>query len=70
MMIWNGMFFNSQTNIKNEWSKEDERIRNTALSFLYEFKRKGYENAVECIEWLKSLKQREQPQSKTTVEAE
>lgn len=56
--------------LKNEWSKEDERIRNTALSFLYEFKRKGYENAVECIEWLKSLKQREQPQSKTTVEAE
>lgn len=50
--------------LKNEWSKEDERVRNTALSFLYEFKRKGYENAVECIDWLKSLKQGEQPQSK------
>lgn len=31
---------------------DDERLRKTTISFLEEFKKKGYENAVECIEWL------------------
>lgn len=37
------------------WSKEDEeRLINTSISFLKDFADKGYENAVECINWLKS----------------
>ena len=35
---------------------EDERLRKTTISFLEEFKKKGYENAVECIEWLEKQK--------------
>ena len=37
---------------------ENERIRNTAISFLKEFADKGYENAVECIDWLKGQGER------------
>ena len=43
---------------KSKWSEEDEKIMKGAVSFLIEFKNKGYENAVACIDWLKSLKQR------------
>ena len=46
------------------WSEEDERIRKTSISFLKHYVDKGYENAVECIDWLKSLKDRVQPQLK------
>jgi len=35
---------------------ENERLRKTTISFLEEFKKKGYENAVECIEWLEKQK--------------
>ena len=35
-------------NIENE----DERLRKTAISFLKDFAEQGYENAVECIDWL------------------
>lgn len=38
------------------WSEENERLRKTSISFLKHYADKGYENAVECIEWLKSLK--------------
>lgn len=31
---------------------EDERLRNTTIAFLKDFADKGYENAVECIDWL------------------
>ena len=31
---------------------EDERLRKTAISFLKDFAEQGYENAVECIDWL------------------
>ena len=41
---------------KQEWDEEDEKIKNTTISFLDEFKSKGYENAVMCIDWLKSIK--------------
>jgi len=34
-------------------SKDDERLRKTTISFLKEFADKGYENAFECIDWLK-----------------
>ena len=35
-------------------SEEEERLINTSISFLKDFADKGYENAVECIDWLKS----------------
>ena len=36
-------------------NNEDEvRLINTSISFLKDFADKGYENAVECIDWLKS----------------
>ena len=41
-----------------EWSEEDEKILNTTISFLSEYVTKGYENAVMCTDWLKSLKDR------------
>jgi hypothetical protein len=43
---------------ESDWSEEDEKILNTNISFLSEYAAKGYENAVMCIDWLKSLKQR------------
>ena len=32
--------------------KDDERLRKTTIAFLKDFADKGYENAVECIDWL------------------
>ena len=37
---------------KPVWSKEDERLRKTTIAFLKDFAEQGYENAVECIDWL------------------
>ena len=31
---------------------EDERLRKTTIAFLKDFAEQGYENAVECIDWL------------------
>ena len=39
---------------KPKKSENDERLRDTTIAFLEEFKAKGYENAVECIDWLSS----------------
>ena len=33
-------------------NKDDERLRKTAIDFLKDFAEQGYENAVECIDWL------------------
>ena len=33
-------------------NKDDERLRKTTISFLKYFAEQGYENAVECIDWL------------------
>ena len=33
-------------------NKDDERLRKTTIAFLKDFAEKGYENAVECIDWL------------------
>lgn len=33
-------------------SKDDERLRKTTVAFLKDFAEQGYENAVECIDWL------------------
>ena len=38
--------------INNTSNKDDERLRKTAIAFLKDFAEKGYENAVECIDWL------------------
>ena len=43
---------------KSVWSEDDEKTLNTTISFLSEYAAKGYENAVMCIDWLKSLKER------------
>lgn len=49
-------------------NKDDERLRKNTISFLKEFADLGYENAVECIDWLE--KQGEQkPQGKSALEA-
>ena len=34
--------------------KDDERLRKTTIAFLKDFAEQGYENAVECIDWLES----------------
>lgn len=41
---------------ESQWkpSKDEVRLINTSISFLKDFADKGYENAVECIDWLKS----------------
>lgn len=33
-------------------NKDDERLRKTTIAFLKDFAKQGYENAVECIDWL------------------
>ena len=47
-----------------ELNEDDERLANTTISFLDDFKSQGYENAVECIDWVKSIKDRVLPQLK------
>ena len=39
-------YINSMSN------KDNERLRKTAIAFLKDFAEQGYENAVECIDWL------------------
>ena len=46
-------------------NKDDERLRKTTISFLKDFAKQGYENAVECIDWLE--KQGEKKVSYTTI---
>ena len=33
-------------------NKDDERLKKTAIAFLKDFAEQGYENALECIDWL------------------
>jgi hypothetical protein len=33
-------------------NKDDERLRKTTIAFLKDFAEKGYENVIECIDWL------------------
>lgn len=54
-------YINSMSN------KDDERLRKTAIAFLKDFAEQGYENAVECIDWLE--KQGEQAPSQTNERA-
>ncbi len=39
-----------------EWSEEDEKIKTTTILFLEYFNDRGDEDAVVCIDWLKSLR--------------
>ena len=39
-------YINSMSN------KDNERLRKTTIAFLKDFAEQGYENAVECIDWL------------------
>jgi len=41
-----------EKHINSMENKDDERLRKTTISFLKDFTDKGYENAVECIDWL------------------
>ena len=41
-----------QNHLNSMTNKDDERLRKTTIAFLKEFADKGYENAVECIDWL------------------
>lgn len=43
-----------------EWNEDDERLRKTSISFLKHYADKGYENAVECIDWLESIRPQKQ----------
>ena len=54
-------YINSMSN------KDDERLRKTAIAFLKDFAEQGYENAVECIDWLE--KQGEQAPIQTNERA-
>ena len=47
-------YINSMSN------KDDERLRKTAIAFLKDFAEQGYENAVECIDWLEKQCKQEQ----------
>lgn len=38
--------------VNNMSNKDDERLRKTTIAFLKDFAEQGYENAVECIDWL------------------
>ena len=41
-----------EKHINSMSNKDDERLRKTTIAFLKDFAEKGYENAVECIDWL------------------
>ena len=42
-----------EKHINSMSNKDDERLRKTTIAFLKDFAEQGYENAVECIDWLK-----------------
>lgn len=41
-----------EKHINSMSNKDDERLRKTTIAFLKDFAEQGYENAVECIDWL------------------
>ena len=51
-------------------NKDDERLRKTAIAFLKDFAEQGYENAVECMNWLEKQGEQEEPQVYETEDAE
>lgn len=45
-----------EKHINSMSNKDNERLRKTTIAFLKDFADKGYENAVECIDWLEKQK--------------
>ena len=45
-------WYKKEMDINSMSNKDDERLRKTAIAFLKDFAEQGYENAVECIDWL------------------
>ena len=45
-----------EKHINSMSNKDDERLRKTTVAFLKDFAEQGYENAVECIDWLEQQK--------------
>ena len=41
-----------EKHINSMSNKDDERLRKTTIAFLKDFAEQGYENAIECIDWL------------------
>jgi len=54
----------------NRMNKESEKLRKTTIAFLKDFADKGYENAVECIDWLEKQRRKEEPQVYETENGE
>ncbi|WQJ54053.1 MAG: hypothetical protein [Vetruanivirus porcinprimi] len=51
--------------INSTSNKDDERLRKTAIAFLKDFAEQGYENAVECIDWLEKQDKNSTNKNKT-----
>ena len=49
-------------------NKDDERLRKTTIAFLKDFAEQGYENAVECIDWLEKQGEKTNPYSGISFE--
>lgn len=48
-------------------NKDDERLRKTTIAFLKDFAEQGYENAVECIDWLEKQGEEEKVDTQNCV---
>lgn len=55
---WQKEHMHDSNEESDRWSRDDERIKKSAISFLDEYRAQGYENAVECIDWLEAFKDR------------
>ena len=58
-----------QNHLNSIINKDDERLRKTTIAFLKEFADKGYENAVECIDWLEKQGQQNFIEEKSPAES-
>ena len=57
-------WYKKEMDINSMSNKDDERLRKTAIAFLKDFAEQGYENAVECIDWLEKQGEQEEPKFK------
>ena len=63
-------WYKKEMNTNSMSNKDDERLRKTAIAFLKDFAEQGYENAVECIDWLEKQGEQEEPQVYETEDGE
>ena len=61
---FNASWYKKEMDINSMGNKDDERLRKTAIAFLKDFAEQGYENAVECIDWLEKQGEQEEPKFK------